>query len=262
MRESRGHEGAPAASADLGPVRRSIWRYLAGIELLHLLVGVLGFAGGARFFYLGAALPWTLVVGLVLSRRADLLYTAEGRQLLRLHLATRVTLIRVLAIPLVLTFIHTGQLRAAALAFLGAALTDWLDGFLARRMNEVTQLGRMVDPTIDAVFCFATMVALVLAPEPLRGYLPWWILALTLLRYAVLVGGALTLKALLGKLPVRATFLGRLFYFLQYGLLVLFLLDHERGSAWGLPWMLGAIQLLVTVQLLALGRSLYSEEAA
>ncbi len=206
------------------------------------------------WFYLASAVPWTLLTGLVLRGNIHLLYTLEGRPLRRLNLATRVTLIRVLSVPLVFHLILVGRLFESALVFLGAALTDWLDGFLARRMHDVTQLGRIADPSIDALFCGITFAALAW-----RELIPLGVLVLVLIRYGVLLGGAAALKLVFGYLPVRATFSGRLFYFVQYCLLVLLLLFHGRPWAIWLPRLLGAIQAFVTIQLLFLGRSLYRE---
>ncbi len=222
--------------------------------LVQLAAGLLFFSGSRVPLYLGFALPWSLLVAVLLAANVHLLYTPEGRPLNKLNLATRVTLLRVLAIPLVFMLVVEQRLLTAGLVFLVAALTDWLDGFLARRMNEVTQLGRMVDPSIDAVICFFTFIALFVA-----GHIPLWLMLLVALRYAVLTGGAISLKATLGHLPVRATFTGRFMYFIQYGLLVLYLIlagDMPRSIFLG---TLSLVQLVVSVQLLILGNTLYRE---
>ncbi len=242
------------SASGLTPVRRSVWRYMGLMGLAQLLAAWVFFDGGHLALYLCVALPWSLVVGLLLSANVHLLYTPDGYPLNHLNLATRVTLVRVLAIPLIFQLIFEGRLLAAGLSFLVAALTDWLDGFLARRMNEVTQLGRMVDPSIDGIICFLTFVSLYLT-----GHIPIGLMLLVALRYGILVTGAVSLKATLGHLPVRATFLGRFFYFIQYGLLVIYLLSEG-----GLPRLvflipLAVVQVVVSLQLLGLGSSLYKE---
>jgi len=167
-------------------------------------------------------------------------------------------LLRLLAVPLVISLVLAGRLVMAGAVVLLAALSDWLDGALARRLDEVTQLGRVADPSIDALFCGSALAALALA-----GALPGWVVALAGLRYALLAGGALGLRLFAGYLPVRATFAGRLFYVLQYGLLVLLLLlGSGEGAAalrrW-IPPALGGLQVLVSLQLALLGRNLYAE---
>jgi len=78
----------------------------------------------------------------------------------------------------------------------------------------------------------------------------------------VLAGGALWLRLWAGYLPARATVAGRLFYFVQYSLLIALLLAGGAGDTalerW-IPRALGGLQVLVLVQLLLLGRSLVRE---
>lgn len=243
---------------DRKSVLRSVRRYTFALLLVQVGVGglLIWRPGPLRLglLYVVAALPWTLLVGLIMERNVHLLYTLEGRPLSRLNLATRVTLIRVLSIPLVCALVIIGENLMAGFVFFGAAVTDWLDGFLARRMNDVTQLGRVADPSIDAVFCGFTFLALNAADR-----LPVWLILLAALRYALLLGGAAALKFTVGYLPVRATFFGRMFYFVQYCLLMLFLMLESPGLE---PWLLkglGLVQILVTLQLLVLGRGLYRE---
>ncbi|MCB1162495.1 MAG: CDP-alcohol phosphatidyltransferase family protein [Candidatus Latescibacteria bacterium] len=243
---------------DRPAVLRSVRRYTTALLLVQTaLAALLAWRPGpprVGAVYLVAALPWTLLVNAVLGRNVHLLYTAEGQPLTRLNLATRVTLIRVLSIPLVGVLVLQGESMMAGLVFLGAAVTDWLDGHLARRMNDVTQLGRIADPSIDALFCGLTFVALAAAQR-----LPGWLLVLAGIRYGTLLGGALFLKLYAGGVPVRATFLGRLFYFIQYSLLLAFLLfDTPVVDRWT-PRALGVLQVLVTAQLLLLGRTMLAE---
>ncbi len=254
MSEARNISVPERSASGLGLVRRSVWGYMALMCLAQLAAALIFFRGAHVLVYLGFAFPWSLLVGYLLAANVHLLYTPEGRPLAKLNLATRVTLVRVLAIPLVFMLIVEGRLETAGWVFLVAALTDWLDGFLARRMNEVTQLGRMVDPSIDAVICFFTFAALFTAK-----HVPLWLMILVSLRYVILMGGAISLKAALGHLPMRATFMGRLFYFIQYGFLFFYLV--LSGNMPKPPFLaaLALVQLVVSGQLLGLGTSLYKE---
>ncbi|MBN2170963.1 MAG: CDP-alcohol phosphatidyltransferase family protein [Candidatus Krumholzibacteriota bacterium] len=243
---------------DCGAVRRSVLAYTLLLAMVQAGVALLlaRWPGPARlaWYFLGAALPWTFLVGGLLAANTGLLVTLKGRRLHRLNLATRVSLIRVCCVPLVLTLILARQPIAAGLVFMGAALTDWLDGFLARRTDSVTWLGRIIDPSIDAVFCGSTLLALGAC-----GRLPAWVVGLVVLRYSILVGGAVLLRLLLGTLPVRATFFGRTAYLVQYVLLAaLLLLPAARLGAWP-GWALGFLQVAVSVQLLGLGLVLFRE---
>lgn len=93
---------------------------------------------------------------------------------------------RVLTIPNVLSFIRlatvpvfvwlfvSGRENAAVILYIVGAWSDFFDGWIARRTNSVSELGKLLDPLADRVFIAALVVALVM-----REVLPWW-LALTI----------------------------------------------------------------------------------
>jgi CDP-diacylglycerol--glycerol-3-phosphate 3-phosphatidyltransferase len=91
----------------------------------------------------------------------------------RMNLPNALTTARLLAIPL-LMFLLLGDLpyhdELAAVAFLAASLTDTLDGSLARRRGEITELGKFLDPLVDKLFILAVLVVLVA-----QGQLAPWI---------------------------------------------------------------------------------------
>jgi cardiolipin synthase len=84
-----------------------------------------------------------------------------------------------------------------------SAVTDWLDGYLARRWNQITRLGQLLDPVADRLYIVATVVAFVL-----RDIIPWWFAAAIVLRDVVL---ALTVPVLrhYGLPPLPVHFLGK-----------------------------------------------------
>jgi CDP-diacylglycerol--glycerol-3-phosphate 3-phosphatidyltransferase len=60
---------------------------------------------------------------------------------------------------------------AGFILFVLAAATDWVDGYWARRFNQVTQLGRIFDPFVDKIIVCGTFIFL--AAEPVSGLAPW-----------------------------------------------------------------------------------------
>ena len=115
-----------------------------------------------------------------------------------LNIANALTALRVLAVPLLgyLLLQDTPESRNwAALVFLLASVTDFIDGYVARRFALITTLGKIADPIADK---FLTGVALI--GLSYLGALPWWVtiliiareIGVTLLRFWVIEHGVIT----------------------------------------------------------------------
>ncbi len=82
-----------------------------------------------------------------------------------LTIPTWVTLSRLLAVPIILVVMSLpyGELgrQITVAAFLIAALTDWLDGYLARKLNQVSEFGKFLDPLVDKLLVIAPLLMLV-----------------------------------------------------------------------------------------------------
>jgi CDP-diacylglycerol--glycerol-3-phosphate 3-phosphatidyltransferase len=94
-----------------------------------------------------------------------------------LNLPNLLTMARIIVIPLVLTLLDRGGPRDcywAALLFAGAAITDFLDGYLARKRGLVSVLGKFLDPLADKLIVMASLVWLV----PMGRIAPWVVVLL------------------------------------------------------------------------------------
>ena len=81
-----------------------------------------------------------------------------------MNLPIALTLIRIVLVPLIIVFLISSSrvsVLIAAVIFIAAALTDWLDGSMARRWNQVTRLGTLLDPVADKLLVAAALVSLV-----------------------------------------------------------------------------------------------------
>jgi len=82
-----------------------------------------------------------------------------------MNLPNAVTIVRIFLVPIVVVVLLTVEIRNWALwgasLFLAAALTDLLDGYLARRRKQVTTLGRMLDPIADKLLISSALISLV-----------------------------------------------------------------------------------------------------
>ncbi|HEY0840963.1 MAG TPA: CDP-alcohol phosphatidyltransferase family protein, partial [Vulgatibacter sp.] len=123
-----------------------------------------------------------------------------GRRLVGLeevNLPNSITLLRILLVP-VFAWLHlTGRPRGALAVFAFAAISDGLDGLLARALNQRTEIGAILDPIADKFLALTAMVLLVSVEA-----LPAWLLLVALLRDAVVVGAGLTAK--LTRRPIDA----------------------------------------------------------
>lgn len=154
------------------------------------------------------------------------------------------TMLRLALIPVYLAVYHQGRRTAALIIFLAASLTDWLDGYLARRNHQVTNFGKLMDPLADKV-----MVVCVMLTQALRGAVPWAVLGIVLFKELLMIlGGWLMLKKgvvvyahMLGKAAQCAFIAGLVLSFF-----------HEDFARMPLPWDQLALWLSVALTLCAL----------
>ena len=92
-------------------------------------------------------------------------------------LANRITLARIVMIPLFLLLTYLNLPWWALLVFVLACLSDFADGYIARKYNQVTNFGKFVDPLADKMLVLAAMCFFVE-----RGQMPGWCAALVLFR--------------------------------------------------------------------------------
>ncbi|MGH8928807.1 MAG: CDP-alcohol phosphatidyltransferase family protein [Acidimicrobiia bacterium] len=160
-----------------------------------------------------------------------------------LTLPNLVSGLRVLAVPY-FWYVLLGQKRiglAAALIFLIGS-TDWIDGYLARRLNQVSEFGKLLDPLADRL-----MIASAIVGGLIAGVLPGVIGWPLIIREALVALGALLLATRgLGSLKVR--WLGKAATFALYGAIPSFYLTAADILPWlfGPPaWICGVVGLIL-----------------
>jgi cardiolipin synthase len=99
--------------------------------------------------------------------------------------------LRLIGVPFFLILILRRQDVAAVVLLAVASFTDLIDGRIARRFNQMSELGEILDPAADRLYIFATVLGLTL-----RDIIPWWLLA-------VLVGRDVLMALLLPALRAR-----------------------------------------------------------
>ncbi len=110
---------------------------------------------------------------------------------------------------------------------IAAGLSDWLDGKIARALNQGSRLGQVLDPAADRLYIAATIVALAV-----RGIIPWWLVAVLALR-ELIVGAALAvLRRRAGFGTLQVSLVGKAATMcLLYAFPLLFLGDHPGPGA-------------------------------
>ena len=135
-----------------------------------------------------------------------------------LNLPNAISLLRLLAVPVVAWLIIQQRWEAACWLFLAAAVSDGIDGLIARWFNQTTPLGAALDTVADKALGVVTLVMLTQAKA-----IPLWVALVILLRDSIIVLGALSYRGLAGHLEIHPTWLGKTHVFAEFALLALVL---------------------------------------
>ena len=130
------------------------------------------------------------------------------------------TALRLLLAPVVAWRLLEHDVEGAFWLFVIAAITDLLDGNLARWLNQRSVLGAWLAPIADKVMLLTTLSMLALT-----GLLPIWLLYIVLVRDLVILAGAEGYRRLTGKLDVRPTMSGKVATFMEFVLVSWVLAD-------------------------------------
>lgn len=163
----------------------------------------------------------------------------------KMNLPNKLTVIRILAIPLFLFFLYVtkGIFRfLPLLIFIAAAVTDAIDGHIARRDNLITDFGKFMDPLADKLLTASAFIAFVEI-----DYLSAWVVVLIISR-EFLVSGFRTLAASKG-VTIAANPWGKIKTVFQMVLIIVVLMNYTGYFGFTTGWItpLVAIVVLLTV---------------
>jgi cardiolipin synthase len=154
------------------------------------------------------------------------------------------TLLRLCCLPLFLHLLYgRDNLAAAGWVLLAIGLTDWVDGWLARRFDQVSEFGKVFDPIADRILFFVSLIGIILYPIA-----PLWFFWAVLVR-EVVFGGAVAIATVAFKMQrFDVTYWGKLATFLLMGAIPAFVVGestfplHEfftvLGYAVGVPGLI------------------------
>ena len=124
--------------------------------------------------------------------------------------ANQLTLLRMLLIPAFVILVVYGHLGWALVTFAVAGLTDALDGLIARRSNQKSNLGAWLDPMADKLLLLTTFVVLTLPGLGLSNRLPIWLTVLIFSRDVVIVLTVAVVNLAIGPRTFRPSIFGKL----------------------------------------------------
>ncbi len=159
-----------------------------------------------------------------------------------MNLPNKLTVLRVAAIPAIVALLSFAQPAcqiASAVLFALACLTDWLDGFVARRQGIVTDFGKFLDPVADKLLVLCTMITL-----SGLGRLPAWVCVVVLFR-ELLVDG-LRLVAVQKGVVIAAGKLGKIKTVLQMIMVLAVLLNIQTLKDLWIEQALIVLAILMT----------------
>ena len=165
-----------------------------------------------------------------------------------------ISFLRLALVP-VFAWLIVAEHDVAALVVLAVAgASDWVDGYVARRFDQASRLGRMLDPAADRLYIFVTLVGLAY-----RELVPWWLVTVIVARELVLAG---TIPVLLrhgyGPLPVHMA--GKAGTFCLMYAFPLLLLASVPGLVGDISWTVGWATALWGVGLYWFACLLYIEQ--
>lgn len=137
------------------------------------------------------------------------------------------SLIRLACIPIFVWLLFGRDEPYAAAWLLGAlGATDWVDGYVARHFNQVSSLGKVLDPAADRVLLGVAVISILI-----EGAVPWWVGGLVIAR-EILVSGAVLGMAALGAARIDVTWVGKAGTFCNLFAFPFFLAGSAEYVSW------------------------------
>ncbi len=152
------------------------------------------------------------------------------------------TVFRMVLIPVFVSLLFYQRFVLALAVFVSAGVTDGLDGLLARRFNQKSQLGTILDPIADKLMLVTAFVVLSMRsvfPQPLPSHLPvpFWVTVSVISRDVFILVGAAAINIVTGFRGFRPSILGKINTFVQIVAIgaIIFAASVPYGTGYYLP---------------------------
>jgi len=174
--------------------------------------------------------------------------------------ANQISIARILLVPCVAAVIihyfkteDEGVRHLALALFAIAAISDGIDGYVARRFNQATELGKLLDPIGDKALVLITVVLLSLVSPPLMPPIPLWCTVMIVAREMLIILGMGTVFFLNHHAIIRPRLASKITTFLQMGLIVWTLAKGLQQVQVGLALLTAVFTFVSAVQYYADG---------
>jgi len=152
------------------------------------------------------------------------------------------TIFRMVLIPIFVSLLFYQRFVLALIVFIGAGITDGLDGLLARRFQQQSQLGTILDPIADKLMLVTAFVVLSMRsvfPQPLPKHLPvpFWVSVAVISRDVFIMVGAAAINMMTGFRGFRPSMLGKISTTVQIVAIgaIIFAASFPKGTGYYLP---------------------------
>jgi len=150
------------------------------------------------------------------------------------------TLLRILLVPITVIFLMQGAFLKALIFLILSGITDALDGYLARILNQKTVLGAYLDPIADKSLlasCFVTL--------SIKGIIPGWFTVIVISRDVIILLGIAILSIMSISYEIRPSLVGKITTTLQLLTIVFFLLFRIAPGWFDYLWLMALLWITV-----------------
>jgi cardiolipin synthase len=154
----------------------------------------------------------------------------------RMNIPNSLTLLRIILVPVIVILLMQGSYMVALVVFLVSGVTDILDGYLARVLNQQTVLGSYLDPIADKALMISCYVTLAV-----KKILPGWLSVVVISRDCIILMGVAVLSIMSVTYKIQPALLGKLTTAVQILTVLVFLASRAVPGVLAEPFMEGLV---------------------
>lgn len=159
-----------------------------------------------------------------------------------MNLPNFLTLLRIFCSPVFVGLVLYGHYSWALAIFLGAGVTDALDGMIARVLNQQTVLGRYLDPLADKLLLVTAFLVL-----SFKGEIPVWVTLVVVSRDVIISVGSLVIHLLREQVDITPTWMGKVTTVIQLVYIIAVLVGTTASVPEWILWAVLAAMIALTV---------------